>query len=238
MNYNISFFCDQGTPLKDNQDRVLVNGEIIREGIRHLSGVQKAVCLVADGIGSLENSDKAAQFILEKLVLPGLEPTPEQLLETLATENDKLVSLNQNDPEYFHSGTTLCGMVLSEDEVFTLNVGDSEVLLLREGILSLLTDHQVVDDTKPNSPITSFLGTSQARMEPVIGERYTRYRSGDLLIITTDGLRKVFTNKELTELLESSEALAQRAEKIYKLLKSNAAPDNLGVILIQSEEIP
>lgn len=237
MNYSISYFCDQGTPLKGNQDRVLVNGEIIRDGIRHLTGVQKAVGFVADGIGSLENSDKAAQFILEKLALLGLEPSRELLLDTLSTENAKLVNLNQNDPEFFHSGTTLCGLVLSEDEVFTLNVGDSEVLLLREGILSLLTDHQVLDDSKPNSPITSFLGTSQTGMEAVIGERYTRYRSGDLLLITTDGLRKVFTNKELTELLESSEPLAQRAEKIFKLLKSKPAPDNLGAILIQSEEI-
>lgn len=236
MNYSISYFCDQGTPLKPNQDRVLANREIIRDGIRHIQSVEKAVCIVADGIGSLENSDKAAQFILEKIAPLGLEPTPELLLEILATENEKLVNLNQNDPEYYHSGTTLCGIVLNDTEAFTLNVGDSEVLLLREGILSLITDHQVLDDAKPNSPITSFIGTSQAGMEPVIGDRYTRYRSGDLLIVTTDGLRKVFSNKELTELLETPEALAIRAEKIYKLLKSNAAPDNLGVILIQGEE--
>lgn len=236
MKFDISFFCDRGTPLKDNQDRVLANGELISDGIKHLTKVENVACFVADGIGSLENSDRAAQFILEGIAKLGLVPCRELLLETLDKENDTLVHLNRNDPKYYNSGTTLCGVVLNENEFFTLNVGDSEVLLLREGILSLLTDHQVLDDTRPNSPITSFLGTSQPGMEPVIGEPYTRYRNGDLLIVTTDGLRKVFSNKELTELLESPEPLALRTENIYRIIKSIDAPDNLGVVFIQGEE--
>lgn len=236
MKYNISFFCDPGNALKINQDRVVVNGDVISEGIRHISKVDKFVCFVADGIGSMINSEKAAQFVLDRIAKLEFDISRSKLLRALENVNAELITLNKTDIRFRDSGCTLCGIVSNDSDFFLLNVGDSEVLVLREGILNQLTDHQVVDASMTNSPITSFMGSSQMGMRPEFGKRYSKYRIKDLLIICTDGLRKAFNNKELTEILDASLPLYERAENLYYKARMRRIPDNIGVILIQGEK--
>lgn len=236
MKYNVSYFCDPGNPLKVNQDRVLVNGEVISKGIRHINKVDRLGCFVADGIGSMINSEIAAQFVLDNIAKLDPDISQSELLKTLKTVNDELILRNRTDIQFRNSGCTLCGIVLNENGFFLLNIGDSEVLLLRDGVLNQLTDHQVVDSSVANSPITSFLGSSQMGMHPEFGQRYSKYRIEDLLIVCTDGLRKALNNKDLTEILNLPLPLHQKAENLYYETCRQNTPDNIGVILIQGEK--
>lgn len=230
--YNVSYFCAVGNPTKQNQDRVLVNGTLVNDGLFHLSAITQLRAFVADGVGSMENSGNAAQFVLEQLSGLTAVEIAELNLDLYAV-NKRLVDLNQEEGIYRHSATTLCGLILAGSSQLCINVGDSELLFIRSGVFARLTTPQVVDPDVPNSPITSYFGTPHVNMRVDITAIEDQQRPGDLFVITTDGLLKAIGSKELTELLSSPLPLKDRVEALFGTLTEHDAPDNLGVTVVE-----
>lgn len=229
--YKVSYFCAVGTSTKKNQDRVLVNGDLIQDGLFHLSGITDLSCYVADGVGSMEYSENAAQFVLEALSQQNPQ-TPEAIAICLNKANLELVKLNSTSADYRYAATTLCGMLLHGSKCILTNVGDSEILLYRNGKLSRITIPQVLDEDVPNSPITSYLGSQQNRMLIDFHNPYGEYQTGDVLIITTDGLLKAIRGTDLGLILDLADSFENRISRLYEVLTEKEAPDNLGAIFI------
>lgn len=235
--YCVSYFCAVGNPQKENQDRVLANGELLREGIRHRTNVEQLFCLVADGVGSMANSGNAAEYVLAGLREVSASPTAvssEGMQDLLAEINARMVKLNREPGELEDSATTLSGVVCTQDGHRTINVGDSEVLVIKNRKLDRLTVPQVLDPEMPNSPITGYLGSRQAHMHPEWGLKDASLAEADTIIVTTDGLLKAISAYRLVEMLSTPESLAQRVENLYLLLCATPAPDNLGAIFIEA----
>ncbi|MDD4310270.1 MAG: protein phosphatase 2C domain-containing protein [Candidatus Cloacimonetes bacterium] len=235
--FNISYFCNVGTPHKKNQDRVLVNGRIINDGVFSQDLLPAVNCFVADGIGSMENSENAAQFVLEALssINYKLSPNSEtEIIDLLTFTNSRLVQLNHKMGLFRESATTLCGLLISEKGLLTVNVGDSEILLIKRGTISRITAPHVLDDTVFNSPITSYLGSQKDKMRCDFTFNHFEFAPGDILIVTTDGLRKVIDDNSLIELLSQPTPLSKRVGDMYQSITAKEAPDNLGAVFIQN----
>ena len=233
----MAYFCAVGNPHKKNQDRVLANGKVINDGAFHTDLLPVINCFVADGIGSMENSENAAQFVLDALNSQNdlLNPQNQALLEeTLREANNSLVQLNRKPGRYWDSATTLCGLSISDSGLLLANVGDSEILCLRNDSISRINTLHVLDDSVPNSPITSYLGSRNNRMRLDLYPSYADYLPGDILIVTTDGLRKAISDQSLINILSQALPLSERAFNLYQVLIAQDVPDNLGAVFIQA----
>ena len=48
MQFDVSYFCFDGNSGKKNQDRVLVNKDLLTEGINHLQNLDNLFCFAAN----------------------------------------------------------------------------------------------------------------------------------------------------------------------------------------------
>lgn len=237
--FSVSYFCTRGNPLKKNQDRVYVNGLVLAEGILHAFGYTALRCFVADGVGSMANSEHAAQYVLHQIgTVDNVINSKERdfIRDHLLKTNHNLVELNRNDEKFRSSATTLCGLILDKHGLLTMNVGDSEILVFKQDMLTRVTIPQVFDDLASNSPLISYLGSTRENMTLDFDSYYNRYDKGDIVIVTTDGLLKAISRQQLRAILNWPVSLQQKVVKVYSIIQEHSAPDNLGAIFITQDE--
>jgi len=238
MQFDVSYFCFDGNSGKKNQDRVLVNKDLLTEGINHLQNLDNLFCFVADGIGSLANSENAAQFVLEQLKYLPLkaEQNWQEIIDNFLQEiNYQLVLWNRQQGDFFDSATTLCGLIYQEGKFLTVNAGDSEIWLYREKYLQRLNKLNVLWEDIPNSPITNYFGTDYPNLKLDFSSAVSSLNPGDKIVVTTDGLLKAISKKELIQILEEDSPLYMKIDSLYHKLCAKYNPDNLGAIFISEK---
>jgi len=155
--YNISGFTHTGTVRQINQDRILINGQIISEGFINLIEQNHCICFVTDGVGGNKAGEFAAQYVLEALQNMNVNQTT-HLTTKLNEINTALLNETNSNHELNGSATTLTGIILANNIFKIIHAGDSELWLFRNGFFSKITKNMVIDPARPNSPITSFFG--------------------------------------------------------------------------------
>ncbi|MEN6444613.1 MAG: protein phosphatase 2C domain-containing protein [Candidatus Cloacimonas sp.] len=236
MRFDVSYFCHYGNSAIKNQDRVIVNGDIVSCGVKHLENVAALFCFVADGVGCLQNSENAAQYVLEQIdylrLIPGLDWY--DLIESfLQNANLKLVQMNREAGKFAESATTLCGLIYRDRVFIPMNVGDSEIWLYRNKDLLRITRPHLEYEHIPNSPIINYFGSTLPHMYIDFSTKVSTLLPGDNLVVTTDGLLKAISKKELMQTLEEKAPLRQKINNLFFQLSTQDNPDNLGAIFIQ-----
>ena len=142
-------------------------------------------------------------------------------------------------------GSTLCAAVVSDGTALVANVGDSRCYLLREGELSRVTeDHTAVAALLRQGLLTPEEAachpdrhaiTRAIGVEPEVQPDYTviDLKTGDALLLCSDGLYNALPPGELTEALQE----VLRGADIHTMIdKANAAggPDNITAVLMHN----
>ncbi len=102
MSFNISAFSHLGTLRQQNPDRILVQNQVLLDGIHSWLNATTGTCFVADGIGGNRAGDVAAQFVLEQiqthiaLTQSLAKEIPAQVLNNI---NFCLIETSQAQPE-------------------------------------------------------------------------------------------------------------------------------------------
>jgi protein phosphatase len=141
------------------------------------------------------------------------------IAERVAVANSLILTASKDQPQLRGMGTTLTAAELLPGGSLTIaHVGDSRAYLLRVGILEQLTnDHSVVAEylragsikpeeaaTHPQrSMLTRALGLDPEVEVDVIE---TRLRSGDRVLICSDGLTSMLTDERITGILDDRSA--------------------------------
>ena len=212
-----------------NQDCFAMTGQ---ENIRcvshaaiHLRGkvYQYAVC---DGIGSMPDSEKAAEIACQTLINPlPISDLRKQLWEGMLQAEKRVCQLGCG-------GTTAVALYSDGEYAAIANVGDSRAYLFRGGHLSQLSvDHnrknilqtlQIDDATAKSaglnpSALTQYLGMGRERIQiepscsPLI-----RLEEQDCFLLCTDGLTSVLPETEITAVLGDGMALRQKAVLFFQ----------------------
>ena len=231
-----------------NQDCFAMTGQ---ENIRcvshaaiHLRGkvYQYAVC---DGIGSMPDSEKAAEIACQTLINPlPISDLRKQLWEGMLQAEKRVCQLGCG-------GTTAVALYSDGEYAAIANVGDSRAYLFRGGHLSQLSvDHnrknilqtlQIDDATAKSaglnpSALTQYLGMGRERIQiepscsPLI-----RLEEQDCFLLCTDGLTSVLPETEITAVLGDGMALRQKAEQLMKQAIQEGAQDNVTVLLCKCD---
>ena len=206
---------------------------------------------VADGMGGHAGGEVASAIAIKELVkLVPISQSPdidadsiEDLLsQSIIDIDSEILRVANEDPELRGMGTTLTALLLHEDRIALIHVGDSRAYRLRDGELEQLSlDHTVLqelldqgklsiseaNDHPQRSLLTQVLmGSGNLNPVLVVYER----KAGDRYLLCSDGLSSVLNNKEIKSLLKKG----KREEAVNALVEAtyvNDAPDNVTVIV-------
>ena len=200
---------------------------------------------VADGMGGHAAGDAASQtaiatfgamFSETRSVLAAMKSANRAVIERAAAEREKA-----------GMGTTLTGLHLRDSAMFVAHVGDSRLYRLRDGQLSQITrDHTVAQDmietgklTKEaamqhpaSSMLTRSLG-SRADVEVDLIEEQLAPR--DLLLLCSDGLTGMLTDRDLSLILAQPTPLDHIAADLIEAANRRGGLDNITALLLRIE---
>jgi protein phosphatase len=163
-----------------------------------------ALAVIADGMGGHAAGEVASQIALRKILHDYYrDPAApaDALYNALVAANAAIVERAMNEPDLDGMGTTCSAVAVIGDIAYIANVGDSRVYLLRDGILTQLTqDDSLVAEMLRNgllnaeeaerhpdkNVILRALGTRD--FTPTIYADGYRLQAGDSLVLCTDGI--------------------------------------------------
>lgn len=212
-----SLASDVGCLRHNNEDMILLNGELFRDeqnsGSFYMTRESRFEACVADGMGGHEGgefaSELATQFFDDFLtdLQPGL--TSEQLIgltrQWAVTTHQRIVDKSLQLPQYTGMGTTFVGLFSYEYKVFSVNIGDSRLYRFRKGILrQLSTDHSVAsvtgDSNIPTNVIYNSLGAGNNAFADV-EDISDRIMPDDTYLICSDGLSDMLSDTDIEHIL-------------------------------------
>lgn len=206
--------------------------------------------MVTDGMGSTPRGGEAARLVVDVLTTamragPADEAT---LLAAVAAAQAAVLARFNADVASggsLEGATTLCAVVPSGPDLVVANIGDSRVQLLRDGVLSTLTeDHTVAAHlvaagaTEPGSPLARrtanhlrrYLG-NPAGAEPDVTR--IRPRPGDVWLLSSDGVHSVLEPADLAAQLSADAEPADIARALVEAAEAaGGTDDGTAVVLI------
>ena len=232
---------------------------LARSGNEDSALTSSSLLAVADGMGGHAGGEVASQIAIKTLatMVPMLtapeidtDSIEDLLLNSLHTIDAEISRVARDEIELRGMGTTLTALLIRDERVALLHVGDSRCYRLRGNTFEQLTsDHTVLQELLDSGTISM----SEAAEHPqrsmltqvLMGEGSVapvlmvyEVNSKDRFLLCSDGLSSVLTEKEIKSLLKKS----NRDEAVLALIEAtyiNGAPDNVTVVVadvIDTEE--
>ena len=234
---------DCGKVRQQNQDAFLTR-QYEEKGI--------SVLVVCDGMGGANAGNVASEVAAEafmdymnRYIESGCAfiEIPAELVCAVLGANRAVFEKSVTDAEYAGMGTTLTAAITTPNGEIIANVGDSRVYHISKNSVNQITkDHSVVSEmvdrgdlTKaearihPNKNlITRALGTNRSE-EPDLFS--VKLKPGEYLLLCSDGLTNVVTEKELKTQLRLGDGVRGGCERLIALAIERGAPDNVTVVV-------
>lgn len=249
LDINISLACDIGCVRSNNEDMILISGEIYRdikdEFSMSIKNNGRFVAAVADGMGGHNAGEIASEIALKSFddFIIGL---PDGLSDAdfrhmLDNEIIRIHQyLNQYGLEHIGCdgmGTTLVAWLTYGNRIYIINSGDSRLYRYRNGFLcQLTTDHSEQkrkgDSTIPLNQIYNCLGGGGNHAFADVLEITTKVFEDDVFILCSDGLSDILTDEEIEATLSEKADAGALVGKV----KANGGNDNVSIVLINVKE--
>lgn len=232
---------DIGRKRKLNQDFVYSSDEAV--------GNLKNVYIVADGMGGHQAGDYASKCTVETMVreIKGcFEQSPIRILSrAIRIANDQVRRKAREDESLYGMGTTVVAATVLGKYLQVANVGDSRLYIINEEVRQITRDHSLVEEmvrmggldreAARNHPdkniITRAIG---ARDTIEIDFFHEELKSGDLILMCSDGLTNMLEDEEIGRILKTPGTIEERAERLIDAANQSGGRDNIAVILIDA----
>ncbi len=240
----ISAYTDTGRVRSTNQDYIYAS--------QHKNGPLSNLLLLADGMGGANAGDYASRFLVEKLVAyinrqPDGEPEISVLNKGISEVNRKLYKESLKDSALQGMGTTMVAATVSDGVLYVANVGDSRLYLIRGGLIQVTKDHSYVEEMvslgllkresrdyqKKKNYITRAIGA-----EPEVEADFfeVSLHQGDKILLCSDGLSNMVSDKEIYSIVSGKGSLSERAWRLIQAANDHGGKDNISVILAELSE--
>lgn len=214
--------------------------------------------VLCDGMGGMENGEMASKLAVDTVATEfyaGFDPADiPAFLEHVANKADLAVHDTLSSGEDSSAGTTLVAVLLVENQLHWLSVGDSRIYILRgEEIVQVTRDHNfrlllmekvaagemTVEEVERNpdrEALVSYLGMGGLSLVDINLQPFQLQR-GDLILLCSDGLTKSLTDSQIQhfalDLPGDLEICARTLTHKAFELRKGAHQDNTSVIIIR-----
>ena len=224
---------------------------LVRQGNEDSAFVSPQLIAVADGMGGHAAGEVASRIAVQ--VLHRLTPTltatdidedsvSDLLMHSLHSIDEEIASVAEEEIEKRGMGTTLTALLVRDNHIALLHVGDSRCYRLRGSALEQLSnDHTVIQELLDQGAISEAEAAEHPQrsmltqalrgdgdVTPVL--QVYEVKKGDRFLLCSDGLSGVLTEKEIKIGLKKSdkdEAVKFLVDATYV----NGAPDNVTVLI-------
>ncbi len=207
--------------------------------------------VVADGMGGAQAGEVASKIAVE--VFQGELPeggSPEERLAGCAqVANQRIYEISRTDEERAGMGTTLTAVYVDDNDLAVAHVGDSRAYLFRDGELGRLTqDHTLVEELLKRGKLTEeqaaehpqrSIITRALGIDPQVEVDTWTYaaRAGDVVLMCSDGLTSMISEKQIAQVLSEEPDLDRAAERLIAEANDAGGRDNITVILFSLEDV-
>ena len=224
---------------------------LVRQGNEDSAFISPQLIAVADGMGGHAAGEVASRIAVN--VLSSLVSTlttseidedsiSDLLMHSLHSIDAEIASVAEEETEKRGMGTTLTALLIRENQIALLHVGDSRCYRLRGSSLEQLSnDHTVIQELLDQGAISVSEAAEHPQrsmltqalrgdgdVTPVL--QVYEVKMGDRFLLCSDGLSGVLTEKEIKIGLKKSnkdEAIKFLVDATYV----NGAPDNVTVLV-------
>ncbi|MDD5922519.1 MAG: Stp1/IreP family PP2C-type Ser/Thr phosphatase [Eubacteriales bacterium] len=220
---------------------------------------KEKVLLIADGVGGANSGEVASRLCVssigryfKKYPLPqsrDIALIRNYFRECLKQVNDLVYQASLSKKEYEGMATTLVALILgNHGTAFAINVGDSRLYLLREGVLHQITeDHTYVNEMVRQGIMTEeqaklhenrYMITRAVGAEETIDPDFyeVEIQAKDLFLLCSDGLYEEVPENRIRTILDGTLSLDEKAERLTGEALEYGGLDNISSILAQITE--
>jgi len=233
---------DVGCHRESNEDRaeVVLPSESRRLGV---------LAVVADGMGGHAAGEVASGLAVEVIRHAYQQCTGDParcLSEAMQQANRAIFDTARRDERLGGMGTTCTAVVVEDGEAHLAHVGDSRLYLIRgNGIYRMTEDHSAVMELVRRGLLTAeearhhadknvilrALGT-HASVRIATWEQPMPVRSGDTLLLSSDGLHDLVEDGEIGEIVRSGSP-DEACRRLVALARERGGPDNITVVMLR-----
>jgi serine/threonine protein phosphatase PrpC len=224
---------------------------LVRQGNEDSAFTSAQLIAVADGMGGHAAGEVASRIAVQ--VLQKLAPTltadeidadsvEDLLMHSLHSIDVEIASVTDEEIEKRGMGTTLTALLIRDNTIALLHVGDSRCYRLRGSTLEQLSnDHTVIQELLDQGAISEAEAADHPQrsmltqalrgdgdVTPVL--QMYEVKKGDRYLLCSDGLSGVLTDKEIKVGLKKS-----NKDEAVKFLNDatyiNGAPDNVTILI-------
>jgi PPM family protein phosphatase len=232
---------DTGVVRTANQDNYFVDDELGR------------FFIVADGMGGHAGGEQASRIATEIIYAYLQEhwdsPLDSEVLlkEAVNQANQGILADQQNHPERGDMGTTIVVLIFRDEQPLCAHVGDSRLYRLRGSQLEQITDdHTWVGMALKKGEIDA----EQAKFHPwrhvlsqCLGREDLQHieiqefevKSGDRLLICSDGLTEEVTDGQIETALANLQTCQATAQELIDTAKAAGGSDNITIVIVEQE---
>lgn len=212
--------------------------------------------LVADGMGGHVGGKTASQMVVESICSQVKESCHVQLSEAEVCElfvecfkraNLLVFERAQKEPELAGMGTTATLVMVRDGRIVVAHAGDSRAYLVADGCAVQMTaDHTLIQDLMDKGEITR----QQAQQHPkrhmitralgteadIQTDIYTGPYEGQTVIVCSDGLTNMLTDKKIAAVAGRSESLESIVQTLVSEANRAGGLDNVTVVAMRGCE--
>jgi protein phosphatase len=240
---------DTGLKRLHNEDRFVADPQlglyVVCDGMGGGNAGEIASALAVEAIHA--HLTEAAQHADLPLIGPWdatVSASANRLASAIRAANDIIHRESWSRPEYAGMGTTVVAALLHEEVLTIAHVGDSRLYLVQnETIQSLTTDHSWVaeqilkgimtEEEAERSPrrniVTRALGV-ESNVDVELTE--VPVKSGDMLLLCSDGLTRGVRLSDILHILSGSEDLPIMSDRLIALANEAGGDDNTTVVVV------
>jgi len=228
--------------------------------MNELSSHYGLLAVLADGMGGMamgkECAEKAVTSFFNSYCKKSEdEAIPEALERSINECNKSVYDMSDSVGLGQEAGSTLVASVIYKRFLYWVSVGDSHIYLYRNNILKQVNkDHNLrtrleslaasgqislsdIDNGHNPEALTSYIGIKDLS-EIDLSDSPLFLRSGDIVLLCSDGLYKTIDESQITEIL-SSNIKGMADELINNVMeKKNPYQDNITVLLLKFKGEP
>ena len=212
------------------------------------------LAVVADGMGGLAGGEKASMAtvisVLNYFDTHDFDKVPEKLQEMVENANEQvkeIVGITRGQ-----SGSTIVSIYIKDYQMFFVSVGDSRILLIRDGelyqlnkehnyeadLLELVNEGKMTFEDAMQDPqknaLTSYIGIdSLERIDQNLTE--IELFEGDRILLITDGVYNALSDVEIMNSMEYPAGRAMMHMEMQIEGKNLTNQDNYTALLIEIE---
>ena len=238
----IRFQTDVGKRRNTNQDFAAT----------YVNKANVTLALLADGMGGHRAGDVASRQAVseigtawEQTELTDSEKTAQWLIQKIQAESQVIFQKGQEQEELSGMGTTIIALALLGDQCTIANVGDSRAYLLRNQVLTQITeDHSLVNELVKSGQITAEMALNHPRKnvltrsigmpsEVEVDVAIHFIADGDYLLLCSDGLTNMVSDEEITATIQENPVLEEAVQSLIDQANERGGVDNITVLLIK-----